>query len=1103
MCNSLRLALTLSLLLLSSACGGQPLNLLRNGSFEGGTRYWFETEDKQLVKGAAADGEYALRIDHGGIASAAFLLTQSKPVVLSFSARSLGKSATMGWQMTPCSREIGVKNNLTWSMRHFHPVAISDHWKRYSFNFEPTTPLDGFWPRPTYMLQLGDCDGPFEIDAVTIADAGGDDHYFPHAPIEVQTNCADPRGYANASGNLLEKNQTVTVEADASNPGDLEKTVTLRWQLFDYEGIVAVSDPIEKTVVIPAHKCVRQSQKMVLSSSGLVLARSTVLDGTLVLDQSDLPLCSLPYPSHANKPDPAERFGGSIFGDQNLQLVAKVGFAWARWRPHMEWSDHQPDGPDRFHWFDGDLDKLEQLGFSAHFTLFDKPKWAFAKQTDLLPTDMQWPSNDRRWDDLTPACAWDRYVQASVTHYKNRALVYEIENEPEFDWPVEKRELYAKFTIRTARLIKQTNPRARVMVNNVYGIPSALNRYLLEQGAGKWIDIISWHDYHEGWLADAPAIRRMRAALDELGCKHIEIWFNEGWAFTNTAVDEPAVALTHLNAAQSTNAMVDSIAELTEAGQEKTVLFYTGYDDHGMSFWDYAGPGTMLWDYYGYPTPLVPAWNTMVHHLGLSERVALIRPIDANLCIFQDNRNHRGVIVAYADRGAPGDVALDIPLDGLIAEDAMGNAKPLAGHGLKLSKSGRPVFLYSATNTPARTMAEKLAPLDRKNASFASDGMAFELPKVWEGASDGASDGNPARAGNQAIWRLDQVFPVEKLSPESFRPLTWHQGWWLALNHSAGGQPKAELKDGGVRMEFRAPTTESPGEKLCALTFLANRAGTYQLSGTAQLKLWDGDNQVRLSILRKNAERVAEIATVSLARGQAADLKNLSFDLHAGDELVLLPRIAGMFTGGDLTLSHLRIEAGGARWFRVPAAWEGIARGAADGNPILLDGKPIWRLDQVWPDDPTIAANYAPMIWNAAEWASQNHGVGGQPEAKVEHGAVEIGVRGSWSGNPGQRIASLIFVAPATGVYHFTASAHTTPWTGQAATFPLAILKKDTQRALELRRFDLPRNGEAVAIAFDVDLQAGHEIAFVPLMPDWHNATWTTLDSLQCTLRSK
>ena len=55
-------------------------------------------------------------------------------------------------------------------------------------------------------------------------------------------------------------------------------------------------------------------------------------------------------------------------------------------------------------------------------------------------------------------------------------------------------------------------------------------------------------------------------------------------------------------------------------GQEKTVLFHTAYETHGMSFWDYSGPGTMLWDWYDYPLPLVPAWNVLNHHIGTTIR---------------------------------------------------------------------------------------------------------------------------------------------------------------------------------------------------------------------------------------------------------------------------------------------------------------------------------------------------------------------------------------------------------------------------------------------------------------------------------------------------
>ncbi|MEO8352410.1 MAG: hypothetical protein ABI680_11810 [Chthoniobacteraceae bacterium] len=112
--------------------------------------------------------------------------------------------------------------------------------------------------------------------------------------------------------------------------------------------------------------------------------------------------------------------------------------------------------------------------------------------------------------------------------------------------------------------------------------------------------------------------------------------------------------------AQSTNAQADSVAEMTIAGQEKTILFHIAYEDHGQSFWDYSGPGQMLWDWYNYPTPLVAMWNVLNHHIGISDEVGLVRPPGANSTIFQDQRNGRGVMIAYADRDSKEDVTVDL-----------------------------------------------------------------------------------------------------------------------------------------------------------------------------------------------------------------------------------------------------------------------------------------------------------------------------------------------------------------------------------------------------------------------------------------------------------
>ena len=1089
------------LLLLAPVASAQ--NLLRNGSFEGGTRYWFEADDKRLVNFVTADGEFALKLDKGGIQSAAFLLQQNKPVTLSFSARTLNGDATMGWQLTPAAREVGMKNGLTWGMRAAHPVKVSAEWQRFTFTFTPTVPTDGMWPRPTYMLQIGDADQPILLDGITVAYDAGAAAYVPYKPIEVQAVCPELKGYADPSGNLLDKGQDVTLIAAVYNPAGEDRPVTVRWEMVDYEGVKILGRPIERKVNALHNRTVSVHETIKLPATGMVLGRVSVLgaDGKLI-DSSDIPLCSLPYPMDAQKPDFRERFGGSLFSaaDHTVKLVQKVGFRWTRWAPHMGWPEHQPDGPESWHWFDKELDELANHGFATHFVMFhDGPKWAFADGGGQLPKDMQWPADDTRWEDLTVQSDWDRFVVKAVDHYRGRPLAYEIENEPEFNWPQEKADLYAAFTKRTARLIKKADPKAFVMVDNTYGIPSGINRRLLEKGAGEWIDAISWHDYHEGWLADAASMKRMRGALDDLGCKTVQIWFNEGWAFTNTIVDEPAVALTHLTSAQSTNAMVDSIAELTANGQDKTILFHTGYDDHGMSFWDYYGPGTMLWDFYGYPLPLVPAWNVLVHHVGLSEVAGFVRPPGANFAIFQDMRNGRGVMVAYADRDAAADVTIDLPMAGLTVEDLMGNAAPMDGKTLTLSKTGRPVFVYADAKTTGKAFADAMAPLDRKNASFVSrGGDRWTLPPAWEGAEEGTAKGNPAAADGRPVWTLLQVWPPDPMKPANYRPLVWQSNFWQVTADGAGGQPKVEMKDSALRMEFRAPTNESKGEKLAALAFTAPADGTYALAGKAELKLWDGDNPVRLSVLKRSDSAVEEVASVPLTRDKSADLSGTSAKFKAGEQLLLLPRIEGMFTGGDVTLRTLSIASGASAdaAYRLPAAWAGEKKGTVAGNPIAADGKPLWKLYQVWPDDPTISAHYQPLVWSDAEWVAAENGAGGQPTAKVETGAFKAAVRGSWTTMEGQRLAGLAFIAPRAGVYHVTGTAKAEPWTGGAAVFPLGVYKRDTQRATQEKKIDLPRDGTPVPLDFTVELTAGHEMILLPLVPEWHNAANVTVSNL-------
>lgn len=911
--KTLHLAVTLSAGL-SLSLSAQT-NVLRNGNFEGGTLYWHQIDPAHhtLVKDAKV-GEYALRIGKGNVMSAPFVAERGSMMTVSFFVKG-EKPGRVGVQMPPSAREVGTKSKRLWMREAEQTADIGSEWKRVSFTWPADVPADGFWPNPHYLVQIGGYDEPILIDGVTVTvGKEGTADYIPRREVECVAECVNLPGWDGAAGNAFDKGATAQMVAHVSNPGKRSREFTVRWQFIDYEGVAPLGNATDKKITLAPGKTWSGSQPLELTRNGFLYARLSVFDGKgELLDKSDFPLTSIPYPKKATKPDYRERFGGSFAGGKMmLEKYQRLGFGWTRWYPETKWHNFQKGKDEPFHWFDEGFALSQSHGVSQHVVLYGWPPGLMDPEHSgqPLPLDMKWAADDPRWGDLSIETAWDRYVKAAVKNFKGKSVIFEIENEPEFDKWENHHVEYAKFTLRTAKLIRATDPQAKIMVNNVYGVPSPVTAAFFKEGGLKYIDVVSWHDYHEGWLTDYQGIRRMKQNMAEAGGEHVELWFNEGWAYTNTAVDEP-IACTNLTAAESANAQACSVAEMTVAGQEKTILFHTGYEDHGQSFWDYSGPGTLLWDWYNYPLPLVAMWNVYNHHIGVSDEIGFVRPPGANFAIFQDLRNGKGVMIAYADRDSKSDVEMKFPDFGveLTAEDVMGNQAPVPAT-LVLSKSGRPVILHAPGLSAGRAFLTKLEPLDRKHSGFV-----------------------------------------------------------------------------------------------------------------------------------------------------------------------------------------VQVEGKAAEW-KLPATWEGDRPGSTVGNPLTANGKPVWRIDAIWPDDPAIMANYQPMKWDGTRWFSKEYEAGGQPAVAIADGSVEFTVRGPWSGMPGQRIAALSFVAPESGTWRITGKVSTKPWAGESATFKLGVFKKDAQRSAQQAVVEIPRSGDPVDLDVKVDLTSGHELVILPLMPDWHNATTTKITSL-------
>jgi hypothetical protein len=187
--------------------------------------------------------------------------------------------------------------------------------------------------------------------------------------------------------------------------------------------------------------------------------------------------------------------------------------------------------------------------------------------------------------------------------------------------------------------------------------------------------------------------------------------------------------------------------------------------------------------------------------------------------------------------------------------------------------------------------------------------------------------------------------------------------------------------------------------------------------------------------------------------------------------------------------------------FNAPELFDGEQNGQPTGNPLEVGGKPLWTAAQIWPDDPLKRENYKPMLWEGDTWRGA-YEFGGQPGLKVEAGRVTLGVRGGWGGDgtmPGNKMAALIFTAPARGTYSVTGTARAGVWQGDKAAATLSVLKSDvaTGKVTRVRSIPTPGDADVALEGVPVELEAGQEIILAPLVTQMYTAANIELRDLK------
>ena len=899
-------------------------NVIRNGNFEGSMKYWMPTGKENEVavsQERPAQGESCLKLAKGYIRSASFRLPPGGTATVSCFARTLAEGpGRLHLDVVPSHRNSGkVPYRTFWGKHGWKcPRELTGEWQRVSWQVPIPDRKFGWpgmelWDRKGWILLFSG--GNVALDGVSVSTEGeGAGTYLPHAPIEVAVRATNLPGYTT-SANILDREFEPEFEASLHNPGSMKRQVTLRWQQLDYAGERAFGKPVEEELVIDPGRTVRARHTMPLLGNGLLLARASVLDeeGDLI-SKSDQPLTVLASPKAATTPDPEERFGGTLvagnpYPTHMIQAAQRIGLAWSRWYPHLNWGTIQPEGPDQWNWEKDEIvDALHRHGISIDVVLYALPKWAKGKHSHL-PRDMEdWSPDDKRWQDLSVTTHWDRYVTELMKHYAGRSMAWEVVNEAV--WGKWDPKIYLRFVERTYRLIKKNDSKAKVLIDGVYGVDALHQKFLDFGGADCW-DVFTFHNYGGGAFSSYGGVQAMHARFRSAGrAEPAEIWFNEGWTHWPTSEDYPANSvLADRSPANVAHTTVRATAATFAAGMHKLIVFNMGYPSHGRSWYDWGMDGTSWYDDHDNPTVAIGVFNVLADQLGLCETEKIIYLPKGIAHVFQDQRHNRGVAVIWAEEPK---TTYDLPLTDLVKTDVMGNSEALPSQAgktpLVLAEPLRPWYVTSKEGLSGTDLAAALSALEQKDVSLAAG--RFSLPRNWAKLGD---KGNPFISDGKPIWRLDRVWP-----PDPGKAANYHRfpAWnttqlkWTDNKNTQGGNPAASLRD-GLSLSCVTPWKGGDKTKPSALVFVAPKDATYRVAARVNCRRWTGRAKawMELYVLDRGASTATRLSRYDLPNRQDIDIRMDEVKLKQNQELAFVLNAGpDHFTGVGCKFLELKVE---------------------------------------------------------------------------------------------------------------------------------------------------------------------------------------------------
>lgn len=482
--------------------GEARLNLVRNGSFEGGVDSSFSME-RWFINGlpsAVLDdttkvhGRYSLKIPFSRMA----LLTKpaqyqgvqfrsAVPVLLEqgreyhFSAYLKADTSKQG--------EIVITPNSPSEHRGQplarYPIYIGKNWKRIGMKFKPSVDGYAYWQINVNSKSAGH----LWIDAVQL-EKDSFAEFRPYSTVEAGLT-------SDRLGMIFAPDETPMLTLLARN--DSAEDIAgfpFKMEVYDLDGrsvyssvvtsALRAGENLRKGIALPVKK--RGIYRCVLSSP----ASPDVL--------SELHFSVLPQPRPVSARQSA--FGAYLtIAPEPLSIAKRLGFQWIG---HLtsngriySWNTIEPV-PKDFLWYDEDIALAKHAGFMMMFSLepCNAPKWA------------------ARLTDGEKLAKWTNYVAAMVSHYRDDAVRHwTISDEAQSKKCWSNPQEYAKWHQAGYEAIKKADPEAKVIFNT----SAEHAEKVLQVMPPRYVDIIAGNFYHA-----PPYIERLQKVAERHGIG--ELW---------------------------------------------------------------------------------------------------------------------------------------------------------------------------------------------------------------------------------------------------------------------------------------------------------------------------------------------------------------------------------------------------------------------------------------------------------------------------------------------------------------------------------------------------------------------------------------------------